>query len=490
MKVGDSTQVLARLINDGDNGAITSYTVGNVGSGILVHYQAGYRPYFNSTTDTLALTGDKSQQQYYVVGTAIGVYTFTLTPTSVNTGISKTVTVTVVSKDLGPALSATTANSGDTVTITAPLTTVFSQSSVVSFATGAPVVVTARSADSTKITFVVGPNITGPATVSKVGFLFSPTANVVSISSTNSLVTGAAPVTLSAASGAVGAPITATLAGTLKFVGNSHIIVGTDTASREAGVLAVSADSTVVTFVPFIGSHGIVNFSNLALSSGVSLCNTSTTAAAIALNCSTTTAVAPALNNPIEFVATSAATFTLGTTFGGVTNPNSTTAALANATPLLFTTYGALTTNTIPVNRSEMVTDNGPFVAGAPCDVAHGLVGPSPGGKLPLGCRYYRVTTTANTWTVTLAWDQTTTGDFGVYNLTSALVVPNLGTAGTPILNAVLADGFGNEQGNNPPETGTKVNAGATTVNGGYLMIVVKFTATDPQYFQVRFSQP
>ncbi len=34
MKVGDSTQVLARLINDADNGAVTSYTVGSVGSGI------------------------------------------------------------------------------------------------------------------------------------------------------------------------------------------------------------------------------------------------------------------------------------------------------------------------------------------------------------------------------------------------------------------------------------------------------------------------
>ncbi len=179
-----------------------------------MHYQAGYRPYFNSTTDTLALTGDKSQQQYYVVGTAIGIYTFTLTPTSVNTGISKTVTVTVVSS--GPRPGAGDAHDGElrrlAVTITSPATTVFSQSSVVSFATGAPVVVTARSADSTKITFVVGPNITGPATVSKVGFLFSPTANVVSISSTNSLVTGAAPVTLSAASAAVGAPVTATMA--------------------------------------------------------------------------------------------------------------------------------------------------------------------------------------------------------------------------------------------------------------------------------------
>ena len=496
MKVGDSTQVLARLINDADVGAVTSYNVTNVGAGILVHYQPNYRPYYNSVTDTPAPTGDKNQQQYYVVGTAIGIYTFTLTPTSVNTGISKTVTVTVVSKDLGAALNKTTANSGDTVTITSPATTVFSQSSVVTFATGAPVVVTNRSADSTKITFVVGPNVTGPATVSNVGFLFSPTANTVSISTTNSLVTGPAPVTLSASSGNVGVPVTATLGGTLKFVGNSHIIVGTDTASRESGVVTVSADSTVVTFVPFLGSHGLVNFTNLALSSAVTLCNASTTAAAIKLNCTATSTTAPnivAAGTPIEFAATSAASYTLSAVYGGTTTANSTTAALANANPIIFSTYGAATTATIPQTRSFIVTDNGPFVAGSPCDVAHSLVGPSPGGKVPLGCRYYAITTLAQTLTGTLAWDQTTTTDLGLYDLTSTFVVPNNGTVAAPILNAVIADGFGNEQGNNPPETGTKVvptATGSTSTAGKFLLIVVNFGAATPQYYQFRYSQP
>ncbi len=473
MKVGDSTQVLARLINDDDVGAVTSYTVSAVGAGILVHYQVNYRPYYNSVTDTLAPVGDKNQQQYYVVGTAIGIYTFTLTPTSVNTGVSKTVTVTVAAADLGPALNKTTANSGDTVTVTAPATTVFSQTSAVTFATGAPVVITNRSADSTKITFVVGPNITGPVTVSKVGFLFSPTANVVSISSTNSLVTGAAPVTVSNATPAIGVPITATLGGTLKFVGNSHIFVGTDTAQREAGVVSVSADSTIVTFVPFVGSHGVVNFSNLALSAAVTACNAAPTTA-----CTATSTTAPNVvvaGTPIQFVATAAATVTLSSTYGGGVNANGATTTAA-APLIVYSTYGANTATTIPQTRSFIISDNGPFGAAgvAPCTAAI-FAGPPPGGKTPTGCRYYKTTLVTQTFTGTLAWDQTTTTDLGFYTLSSALTT-----------SAVVADVLGNEQGNNPAETGIKVS----TTGATFYLVVVDFGAAFPQYFQVRYSQP
>jgi hypothetical protein len=477
MKVGDSTQVLARLINDADVGAVTSYNVSAVGAGILVHYQVNYRPYYNSVTDTLAPVGDKNQQQYYVVGTAIGIYTFTLTPTSVNTGISKTVTVTVVAADLGAALNKTTANSGDTVTITAPATTVFSQTSVVTFATGAPVVITNRSADSTKISFIVGPNVTGPVTVTKVGFLFSPTANVVTISSANSLVTGPAPVTVSNANPAIGVPITATLGGTLKFIGNSHIFVGTDTGQREAGVVSVSADSTVITFVPFIASNGVVNFTNLALSSAVTLCNASTTAATIALNCTATTTTAPGVvvaGTPIEFTAIAAPTVTLSNVYGGGVNPNGATTTAA-APLIVFTTYGATTTTNMPQTRSFMISDNGPFsTAVTPC-VATIFAGPPPGGKTPTGCRYYKTVLATQTFTGTLAWDKTTTTDLGFYTLNSTLAT-----------SAVVADVFGNEQGNNPPETGIKVS----TTGATFFLVVVDFGAALPQYFQVRYSQP
>ncbi len=194
--------------------------------------------------------------------------------------------------------------------------------------------------------------------------------------------------------------------------------------------------------------------------------------------------MAPALNTPIVFVATSAAS--AGYDVWRRNQPQFDTAALANATPLLFTTYGALTTNTIPLGRSQIVTDNGPFVAGAPCDVAHSLVGPSPGGKVPVGCRYYR---NGQQHADGYLLDQTFNTDLGLYNLTSALVVPNVGTTTvTPILNPVIADGFGNE---NREITRQKramrcssVPAPVRSSAGGFLLIVVNFTATNPQYYQ------
>ena len=154
VKVGDSDQMIVRLVNDANNGAVTSYTVSNVGAGIVVHYQDSYRPVFDAKLDTLVKTGDKNAQQYFIVGVTPGKWTFTVTPTSVNTGVSTTVTVVVNPASLGPALSKTTGAAGDTITITAPTGTVFSQTSAVSFPTGTSAVV-ARSADSTTMKVVV-----------------------------------------------------------------------------------------------------------------------------------------------------------------------------------------------------------------------------------------------------------------------------------------------------------------------------------------------
>ena len=144
INVGDSDRVIARLINDNNNGAVTSYAVSGVGAGIRVdssctvpdldqaHQTAAncngyYRPIFDASKDTLVPTGDKTAQQFFVLGLAVGQYTFTLTPTSVNTGVSRTVTVVVNPITLGPALSKTTGVAGDTVVLTAPTNTVFSQ---------------------------------------------------------------------------------------------------------------------------------------------------------------------------------------------------------------------------------------------------------------------------------------------------------------------------------------------------------------------------
>ncbi len=265
VRVGDSDQLIVRLVNAANLGAVTSYTVSSAGAGVAVHYVTNYRPVYNSALDTLVPVGDKNAQEYYIVGVTTGNYSFVLTPTSVNTGVSATVNVVVTPRDLGASLSKTTANSGDLVTITAPSGLVFSQTSAVTFGTGAPVVITSRSADSTTITFVAGPGVTGPATVTKVGLTYSPTVAPVTLSTGNSLVTGAVPATVSASSAAIGVPFTITLGSSLRWISNSQVFIGTDTAAREAGIQSISADSLTATIVPMMGSTGVVNMTGIAL---------------------------------------------------------------------------------------------------------------------------------------------------------------------------------------------------------------------------------
>ena len=289
INVGDSDRVIARLINDNNNGAVTSYSVSGVGAGIRVdssctvpdldqaHQIAAncngyYRPIFDASKDTLVPTGDKTAQQFFVLGVATGQYTFTLTPTSVNTGVSRTVTVVVNPITLGPALSKTTAVAGDTVVITAPSNTVFSQTSAVTFVAG-QVAIVGRSADSSTITFIAGPGITGPATVTLVGNKANPAVPAVTLVTTNTLTTPpvtVAPTTLSTATPAFGASFTVTLGGGLRFTPSSTVTIG----STPTIILSRSADSSSAVVVPFGGvTGGLVTYTNIVLSflNGVAL---------------------------------------------------------------------------------------------------------------------------------------------------------------------------------------------------------------------------
>ncbi len=82
ISVGDSDQILLRLVNDANNAVSTSFTIVNPSpSGIAVHYQANYRPIFTGGSDSLSVVADKSQQEYYVVGLTPGSYQFMAVPT-------------------------------------------------------------------------------------------------------------------------------------------------------------------------------------------------------------------------------------------------------------------------------------------------------------------------------------------------------------------------------------------------------------------------
>ena len=370
LHVGDSTQVIARLVNDANVGAITDYTVSGTGSGILVHENPNFRETFNSALDTLQPTGAKTAEQFYVIGTAVGRYTFTLTPTMVNTGISGTVTAIVLPIDLGPALSKTSAAPGDTVVLTAASGTVFSQTSAISFTAGAAPAIVGRSTDSTTITFLAAPGDSGVVTVTKVGVIAAPALTPVTLATTNGFTTAVAspsvvPTTLSASSGLIGVPVTVTIGGGLRIAGSTHILIG----GSDAGIQSVSADSTTAVVMPVAGSAGAVTYTNVVLSFLTTV--------------------------PLS-LPSDGKSYTVGATFGGTTDPNA--AVFANAPLITLRPHGSVvvTSGTLPsTNASECGNGTGD------------------------GCSVYKVVLTASTtYDAYMVWQGG--ADLGLYHFTVA----------------------------------------------------------------------
>jgi hypothetical protein len=432
-KVGDSNQVLVRLVNDANVGAITSYTVSNVGAGIAVHYQQHYRPVYDATLDTLVDVLDKNQQQYYVVGVLPGKWTFTLTPTLVNTGISTTVTVLVSADSLRNAtlFSKTTGfAAGDTLTITAPANMVFAQSSVFSFQVGPAPALVGVSADSTTARLLVAPGDSGKLTVTKVGLSQSPASPVATLTSSAPIekvpAVTVAPTTASTLTPALGTTMTVQLGNNLRFLNSSHVFIG----GREAGVVSVSADSSTATIVPMTGSTGNVTYTNIALS----------------------------FLTGVPLALPGDKSITVGSTYSGPTDANAGAAATAS-------------TITLTGSRSTLISDNGPFVTS--CSGVFGA-----GAK----CRWYKVAITATAMSGELRWNSSSSADMGIYLMNAA---------GTSCLN-LIADEALNQAGG--PEIGssrTCAGAAGTPAAGTITVAIVEFGGSvDPTWYQFRISQP
>jgi len=291
VKQGDSSAVLLRLINDINNSVPTTFTISNVGAGIVVNLDPLYRPEFTNGSDTLVVPVVKSQQRYYIRGVAAGEYNYTVT----SQGVTKTFKVRVEPLNLGAALSKTTGVAGDEVVINALPGTSFTPTATVAFATGANAIKT-RAADGKSITVLVGPGVTGAATVAGVTLDYYPSLPALTLVTTNTMTTPAVttiPLAFSAQTALT--PVTVTAAG-FKFRPN---VVFTF-AGRQAWVVSTAADSSSATVVLPTGVSGTATVDNVALSflptvalSGLTSVATVTTAATTSYNTSNPDAAAP-----------------------------------------------------------------------------------------------------------------------------------------------------------------------------------------------------
>ncbi len=487
--VGDSDQLLVRLVNDANNGTVTSFTVNNSNAGIAVNYQANYRPYQDKTTDTLKNQTDKAQQEYYIVGKVPGTYTFTLTPTSVNTGVSATVTVVVLPHDLGAALSVHSILSGDTVTVTAPAGTKFADSSAVTIPSGT-VFITNRAADGSTISFVVsgGPlNVSNPVTVSNVILISSPTTQYSKVATTDSLTIPALYTTMSKSGALLSGDTVVLTAGPRVVFSQASAL--SFTAGSTPIIVSRAADSSSIKFLVGPGDTGSVSATLVGVT-GTSSLGTFTVpstnkinVAAVNTAAATVTNAAPvfgavdtvtlggglkfAANDTISLKGTAA--YVVGysadrttayfipqapgsgqLTFAHILSgpfdlsvPSTATVSVAApATDVAAESPTTAPTLTFPASGGTLYFgDSAPFTASAACN--------NVGGYLD-GCTWYKVVLTATTtFDVRLSWP--VGADLGLYYGTS----PD-GTGGGGI-----ADN-GGQGASGDPETGTITLAAGT----------------------------
>jgi hypothetical protein len=249
---GDSEPVVVTVLDEDGNVLQADVTQSNVGSGITVRLDPTYQE---------VTTGNPIQRgtRFFVKGVDLAHTSFKVTAL----GLTKTIEVTSVPGSLDAEITDSQPTLGDTVTITAPSGTFFTENSVLTFNGAAPVV---TAQDETTISFIPMANIFGPALVDGVGvttnpdLLFSLTTpfNV----QTDSIVdigTG-----LSNTAPALGVPVTLTLPAGLKLIPESLATVSVAGAGLFPIHRTLSADSTVITFTPppnadsFVVVNGVI----------------------------------------------------------------------------------------------------------------------------------------------------------------------------------------------------------------------------------------
>jgi hypothetical protein len=250
---GDSQAVLVSVIDEEGQVLQTDVSASNVGSGITVSLD----PTFQAVNTPTPIG---RQSRFFVKGVDLTATTFTLNAL----GLTKTVQVTSVPGILSATVSDSLPALGDTITITAPTGTFFTENSVLTFSGAAPVVV---SQDATQITFIPFPNIAGPGVVSDVGVTSNPALTFdlatpfrVKTDSIFDIGTAVTPTTP-----ALGGAVTLTLPADLRLLPESLVslnIANQPVLPRDA---VLSADSTTITFVPppnadsFVVLNGVVH---------------------------------------------------------------------------------------------------------------------------------------------------------------------------------------------------------------------------------------
>jgi hypothetical protein len=249
--LGSSTNVIVQLVDEQGNTIPSDLTISNVPAGITVVED----PTFQSTTNGGRLQG---RERLTVTPTAVVEGSFTVSGGGATLSIpvrTRPQTVAIVISNPAPAL-------GDTITLTAPSGVLFTPESQAVFGVDT-LDFTALSADSTQLTFVPPPGLSGPITVTHTTVTFNRELdfNITSEASITTEGFANLAATFSSTTPALGVPITITMPGDLRLLPTATVFaLGAPTTPDADGDgvrevvqpinVTISADSLTMTLTP------------------------------------------------------------------------------------------------------------------------------------------------------------------------------------------------------------------------------------------------
>jgi hypothetical protein len=252
LELGATKTVDVSAVDDQGNQISSAYEVTSTGSGITVVRDSTFLPVFINDS-TLAVPPEAPIFRYVVTGTAYGPTSF-----EVSAGGQKVVVPVQVTPVTGLAatFSSTTPALGDTVTLTAPAGTSFTQTALLTLP-GAPDSlnprITERDPAGAFVKFVAPPNVNAAVTITEVISTSAPTL-VLHPATTEILQTpliDSVDVNFSTVTPTMGQTVTVTSQNPLiKFDPVTTIGFQTQLNGRAAGPqgITVSADSTTLSF--------------------------------------------------------------------------------------------------------------------------------------------------------------------------------------------------------------------------------------------------
>jgi len=169
VELGDSTEVLVRLVDQQGTSLNEPVSFTPPGAGVVLSIDSLFRPVFGPEGELVA-NPNNTELRVYVKGTGLAASSFTITAG----GLSLDVPVTVLPTQLEAAFSNLTPEIGEVVTITAPEGFVFNTNSAVSLAAGGTPVVVDVAADGTTLSFIPKPKSSGAITVTNVTPTYAP----------------------------------------------------------------------------------------------------------------------------------------------------------------------------------------------------------------------------------------------------------------------------------------------------------------------------